>query len=307
MRNKFYVTAVFILSMWATAHAEVTELPPGPYGGQFRDDATGKIWLDYNTVPGDVADKLAYLAQTPYRLATTAELQALLNPTVLADPAVGPNMMCLFVDPTVECKYGVFDDSATGANPNLLGMGFGIVGADSVTIRNDGADDFSAGSVGAWAIQRAPTLRASNPYSLDFDGDSKDEKVVWRRATGEYFVRFSGSNEVLSVQWGFPGDVPIVGDYDGDRIPDLAVFRPSTAYWYILSSINLYSRSHPLTVQFGLPGDTPLRVDNDGDGRLDVTVWRNRDGNYYYIKSSNAQFMVEQWGLPGDVPINSVR
>jgi hypothetical protein len=212
--------------------------------------------------------------------------------------------MCPFIAPTLQCKYGIFDDSSTGTDDALLGSARFIVGDTTVQIINDGADDFTAGVSGAWAIQR---LAPSDPYSIDFDGDGIDERVVWRPSNGTFYVKFSGTSAAFATQWGLPGDSPIVGDYDGDRVPDLAVWRPSNGTWYILTSSSLFDRANPIVLQFGLPGDVAMRVDNDDDGRLDVTVWRPQEGNYYFVKSTNAQVVVEQWGLPGDIPINAAR
>lgn len=39
------------------------------------------------------------------------------------------------------------------------------------------------------------------------------------------------------VQWGQPGDVPVVADYSGDGVPDYAVYRPGTAEWFIRSGM----------------------------------------------------------------------
>ncbi len=38
------------------------------------------------------------------------------------------------------------------------------------------------------------------------------------------------------MTWGAGGDMPVVGDYDGDRRADIAVYRPSSAGWYIVRS-----------------------------------------------------------------------
>ena len=84
--------------------------------------------------------------------------------------------------------------------------------------------------------------------------------AVYRPSTGTWYVR-----NLLAVQFGDAGDIPVPGDYNGDGITDLAVYRPSTGTWYVR---NL------LAVQFGDPGDVPVPGDYDGDGTTDLAVFR---------------------------------
>ena len=92
-----------------------------------------------------------------------------------------------------------------------------------------------------------------------------------------------------TVQWGAPGDIPVPGDYDGDGVTDVAVYRPSTGQWFVQ---NQFTRS------WGQMGDVPVPRDYDNDGVTDVAVYRPSTGQWFVQN----RFTVS-WGLPNDVPV----
>jgi hypothetical protein len=94
-----------------------------------------------------------------------------------------------------------------------------------------------------------------------------------------------------------------VGDYDGDGKTDLAIFRPSTGTWHVLTSGSGYARTTVLS--FGQAGDIPVPGDYDGDGRTDPAVYRPVDGTWH-VGGSAAAFVAQATlaiGQPGDIPV----
>lgn len=126
-----------------------------------------------------------------------------------------------------------------------------------------------------------------NPYYWDGGTNSRPLWQINRSSLGPMYV-----------SWGLSDDRPVPGDYDGDGKTDIAVFRPSTATWYLLRST-----AGPSIFPFGLATDSLAPADYDGDGKTDPTVVR--DGLWYQLRSTGGIAYV-RWGLPDDLPIQSV-
>ena len=106
-----------------------------------------------------------------------------------------------------------------------------------------------------------------------------------------------------TVQWGGGSDIPVPGDYDADGKTDLGIFRPGTAYWFVMKSSTNYTAWS--TIQWGAGTDTPVPGDYDRDGKTDVAVFRPSAGTWFILKSSanNSQWMTFAWGTAGDTPV----
>jgi hypothetical protein len=76
-----------------------------------------------------------------------------------------------------------------------------------------------------------------------------------------------------------------VEDANASALPpaDLAVWRPSTGYWYVLGGQGTTSTQF----QWGGADDNPVPGDYDGDGKTDFSVFRKTTGYWYVNNSSN--------------------
>ena len=148
----------------------------------------------------------------------------------------------------------------------------------------------------------------------DFDADLRADFGVFRRSTAQWIMLLSGrQGNVVAPHWGAPassglGDTPVPADYDGDLIPDLAVYRAATGEWLISRSTSI---SFDGAIPFGAPaasgtGDRPVPADFDGDGKADLAIYRGATGQWF-IFGSLTGFSQTTFGAPassgaGDLP-----
>jgi YD repeat-containing protein len=151
-------------------------------------------------------------------------------------------------------------------------------------------------SNGAYLTQTSGAFSASLIAPGNFDSDNKTDIAIFN--AGTWTINKSASGTTQTVTFGQSGDKPVVGDYDGDGISDLAVFRPSSATWLIQNSSN----GTTTTTQFGSSGDIPVAGNYDGDYRTDIAVYRPSNGTWY-VQGSTAGYSAAQWGNASDTPV----
>jgi FG-GAP-like repeat len=262
--------------------------------------------VDANGVPSDQFRMGLSQNKTTFLPANPLVQYDLINFAVYtnsSDPNVNPTVLTsdlMQVMPTVGWKHLYFDwTESSGGELN---------GGPYLEITADHGQPFQirveAGAPPACAVAAAA--------HRNFDGDQKADLVVFRPASGNWYVRTSSLQYSVAYsnvyQWGLPGDVPVSGDFDGDGKTDLTVWRPSSGTWYTRYSSLGYSLATFGQYQWGLPGDVPVSGDFDGDGKTDLTVWRPSSG-IWYIRYSSLDYSLArsgqyQWGFPGDMPVS---
>lgn len=111
----------------------------------------------------------------------------------------------------------------------------------------------------------------------------------------------------LVVPFGRPGDLPVVGDWDGDGVTDAGVFRPEQGEFILLLGSGAV-----VTIAGGNQGELPLAGDWDGDGFDTLGLYRpaGREGQAFFLTntrvedSSNPDFdIIVPGGQAGDLPL----
>lgn len=177
----------------------------------------------------------------------------------------------------------------------------------------------------------------------DYDNDGTEDITAFDPGIRRLFVRFSWNPSLVQeIFLGSIGDVPVVGDFDGDGVTDAATFNRTTGAWSLSMSTDgalsvaygsagdipvpgrydgdsctqlaTFSPSTgtwsllncrtavPTSVSLGQAGDIPIPADYDGDGSTDPAVV-NPKTFVWTINNSGGSTSTVQLGLPGDIPI----
>jgi hypothetical protein len=144
----------------------------------------------------------------------------------------------------------------------------------------DSAREQKAGGRNSASGQKASLLSGLNPFA------ALPTPTATPQLSKEYI--YAGSR-MLAVE-----------DANASAAPpaDLAVWRPSTGYWYVLGG----QGSQATSVQWGSSTDTTVPGDYDGDGKTDFSVFRPSAGAWYIVRSSDNSTLAYSFGQTGDTP-----
>ena len=126
----------------------------------------------------------------------------------------------------------------------------------------------------------------------DFDADgtldpldsrpagNNDKIGIFRSSTGYWYLNYNFDDSAeTSFYYGGSGDIPVIGDWDGDEDADIGYFQPSNRNWYLDSHKD---GTTDFNFQLGNTGDIPIVGDWNGNGYSDVAVFRPSTGYWYF-------------------------
>lgn len=119
--------------------------------------------------------------------------------------------------------------------------------------------------------------------------------AIYQRATGNWSVLEGAQGQLRDTRFVYGGDssdLPVLGDFDGNGVQDVGLFRRAIGRWYLLTQRVGSQVQADVQVRFGgEPTDVPLVGDWDGNGRDDLAVYRAAQATWY----------LAVWNGPGDV------
>jgi hypothetical protein len=134
-----------------------------------------------------------------------------------------------------------------------------------------------------------------------FIGGGPDTTGVFRPSNGLLFLKNKNDTGFAdyALNYGLPGDYPVVGDWDGDGDVTIGIYRNG---FFFLKNANILGFAD-IVFPFGSPGDQPIAGDWNGDGVDTIGVFRI---GTFFLRNSNSEGPPDiSFGLgnPGDVGI----
>jgi hypothetical protein len=152
--------------------------------------------------------------------------------------------------------------------------------------------------IGIYRPRSLNSKRRSTPSLWEFD------------ANGD--AKLGGCTTDSCFDFGVSGDLPVVGDWNGNGADKIGVFRPSLGQWLLDLNGNSKWDGSPkdaILGPFGGVGDLPVVGDWDGSGKTKIGVFRPSTGEWFIDINGNGIFdgcqvdVCRSFGQPGDLPV----
>ena len=152
------------------------------------------------------------------------------------------------------------------------------------------------------------------PITGDWNGSGTTKVGVYRSSNGLFILdydgdgQFTAADKVYSLGVGTqPGDIPVVGDWNGDGTSKIGIFRQGF-FWILDTNGNgTFDAGDQAFAYGGVAGDVPVVGDWNGNGTSKVGVFR---AGFLWILDTNGSHAIDAGdqifpfgGIPGDVPV----
>ena len=148
------------------------------------------------------------------------------------------------------------------------------------------------------------------PLAGDFNGDGCDTLSIYRPENQTFYIMNElGKDEgglgaaEYSFMFGNPGDSPVAGDWDGDGVDEIGLYRETTGFLYYRNTLTTGVAHGEMF--FGNPGDWFIAGDwGIVDGKETPGVFRPSNSTFYFrhtLDQGNADYQFV-WSGAGDWP-----
>ena len=201
-------------------------------------------------------------------------------------------------------------DSVPGAIDDLDGLCVGIrlAKAGGKLLEDPDEQRSARFTQGAGRLQPPRVLRIPH-------GEDLAELAVFRPSMARWYKDANGNGTYDGIAggdesfiFGATGDIPIAGNWNGDSIDDIGVYRPSNSYFYQdFNDSNSFQPGIDLVIRFGAIGDIPFIGNWNGSATDNIAVFRPATSMVYRDVNGNGSFdagdSATQFGTAGDQPI----
>ena len=154
------------------------------------------------------------------------------------------------------------------------------------------------------------------PVVGDWNGDGIDEIGIFRPSSRSFFLDLNGNDvwdgmgiDASTPSFGVAGDIPVVGDWNGDGIDDIGIFRPSSHGFFLdLNGNRIWDTGIDGVFPFGTSTDLPVTGDWNGDGIDEIGVWRPATRSFFLDTNGNYTWeggtdLIAPFGISTDLPV----
>jgi hypothetical protein len=181
-------------------------------------------------------------------------------------------------------------------------------------------------STGQWLLRNANTTGAADfivtfggrpgdiPVAGDWDGDGRTDIAVFRdgqfvRALLKPLDPCLPCQPILlpvpldDIAFGEAGDLPLAGDWNGDGIDDLGVFRAPKLGTFLLRVPLGQDTFTTQTIPFGSAGTLPVAGDWNNDGKDEIGIYNPTLAQFSLTSDFAEPTFIFPFGLAGDRPL----